>query len=260
MKKFFLCSLLALGVIACTHDFVEPQTPQEAEELTLLTRSDDGSTTPSNGDGIVLGQKLNNPYSVENMNNTVQGLYGPVDFFDPTHYYVRFLPQDSLDYNILLSDPNLILFDYPLDYEITQYGDYYHDPSIPEDEITWQYTVVPVNYQFPQMQYEILEECYIPYDDFEPSDLGADMNSINSNTSINSVSGVNSNTAINIDFEELERQAFINSGNGDMLLPQQPLTRANKATPWGSVYIYDDSNNSMIPLRGAMITTRVFLK
>ena len=254
MKKFYLCSLLALGVIACTHDFVEPQTLQEAEELTLLTRSDDGPTTPSNGDGIVLGQKLNNPYSVENMNNTIQGLYGPVDFFDPTHYYVRFLPQDSLDYNILLSDTTLILFDYPLDYEIAQYGDYYHDPSIPEDEITWQYTVVPVNYQFPQIRYEILEECFIPYDDFDPSDYGAEMNyNVSPNTNSNNVQ---------IDFSEVERQAFINSGNGHLLKSHNYRARSGKARSFGYVFIIKNSENecTLEPLEGIKVITRLIVK
>ncbi len=32
-----------------------------------------------------------------------------------------------------------IYFDYPLDYEITEYGDYYHDPSISLDKPTWLY-------------------------------------------------------------------------------------------------------------------------
>ena len=261
MRKILLCTLLALGVIACTKDFIEPQNPQ-APQLTS-TRSGDDSSTSNNEGEIVLGQKLNNPYSVENINNTVQGLYGPVDMFDATHYYVRFLPEDSLDYHILLSDTTLLLFDYPLDYEITQDGDYYHDPSIPEDEITWQYTVVPVTYQFPSIRYEILEECFIPYDDFEPEDYGASINSVpNTNISINGVdiATPNSNSAIqtiNIDFDELERQAIINSGNANMLTSNTRTTRSSssKARSKGEVHIYDNSKEQMVALEGVMVIT-----
>lgn len=80
----------------------------------------------------------------------------------PTELYVRFLPKDSTDLRILWEDEDLVLFDYPLDYEIAVEGSYYHDPDIPEDMPTWLYTAVPVDYVFPDVEYEILEECYIP--------------------------------------------------------------------------------------------------
>ena len=50
-------------------------------------------------------------------------------------------------------------FDYPLDYDIEVGGTYYHDPSIPEGQITWLYTTVKPDYEFPALQYEILEKC-----------------------------------------------------------------------------------------------------
>lgn len=77
-----------------------------------------------------------------------------------THVYVRFRPADIDQFDVLLSTmelQNLDLFDTPVDYEVTYEGDYYQDPSIPEEEITWQYAVVPPGFQFPAgIPYETL--------------------------------------------------------------------------------------------------------
>ncbi|MFQ6610653.1 MAG: hypothetical protein ACE5D7_07630 [Fidelibacterota bacterium] len=117
---------------------------------------------------IVLGQKRNNPYSVANMTTAWNNLYDP-DYTElpATHLYVRFLPQDMEDLKILydLEDSlNLDFDDYPLEYEILEDGDHYHDPSIPEDQPTWLYTVVAPDFVFPNIQYEILEQVILaPY-------------------------------------------------------------------------------------------------
>lgn len=122
----------------------------------------------------LLGEQLENPYSVENMKIALEELKNEsglksgndslelIDFeVKTTHLYVRFLPKDSLELQQLEKD-SLILFDYPLDYEIKEGGEYYHDPSIPENQITWQYTTVKADYQFTSgVVYEILEECFI---------------------------------------------------------------------------------------------------
>lgn len=120
------------------------------------------------GPEIVLGEKLNNPYSLSNMQaayeslvRTKSGEGADVEELEANCLYVRFLPKDSTDVAILQSS-NLELFDYPLDYDIEVEGDTYHDPSIPEGQITWHYTTVKPDFEFPNIEYEILEECYIP--------------------------------------------------------------------------------------------------
>ena len=125
---------------------------------------------------MVLGKQLENPYSVENMKKAYESLKSSgtlksvtTDTFKvvTNTLYIRFLPKDSSDLKTLWADTTIELFDYPMDYEIVEEGFYYHDPEIPECQPTWQYTSVPVNYQFPEVQYEIIEECYIPEDDEE---------------------------------------------------------------------------------------------
>ncbi len=122
----------------------------------------------------VLGKQLENPYSVENMKLALEELKkepqlksgdNSLEFIEfevkTTHLYVRFLPKDTLELQQLEKD-SLILFDYPLDYEIEKGGEYYHDPTIPEGQITWQYTTVKADYQFPaNIKHEIIEECFI---------------------------------------------------------------------------------------------------
>jgi hypothetical protein len=50
-----------------------------------------------------------------------------------THYYVKFMPQNEIDVEALFDDSTLILYDYPIDREILNNGNYHKDPSIFEN-------------------------------------------------------------------------------------------------------------------------------
>ena len=115
-------------------------------------------------DMIVLGDKLEDPYSVDNVIEAVSCLYptkaGRVDI-KPTDIYVRFLPKDEEEYDSLVS-LGILLIDHPIDYQVVREGDYYHDPSLEEDRITWQYAVVKPDFEFPDgIRHEVLDQCYI---------------------------------------------------------------------------------------------------
>lgn len=163
MKKKLALPVLLLLLVSCSENGtfeVQPESPiakvQEPEGM------------------MVLGEQLNNPYSVANMQKALETLSETrsdmSEDIEPNKLYVRFLPKDTADLSTL-DRLELQLFDYPLDYDILQEGDYYHDPSIPDSMPTWQYTTVDVDFDFPDIQYEILEECYIPeYDDDEDTE------------------------------------------------------------------------------------------
>ena len=69
----------------------------------------------------------------------------------------------------------LELFDAPMDYDVIQEGDYYQDPSIPDSSVTWQYAVVPTNFQFPTgITYQTLSQIHIPSDDYEAIETEAE--------------------------------------------------------------------------------------
>jgi hypothetical protein len=79
----------------------------------------------------------------------------------PTHNYVRFAPQ-NVDQLTELEESGMELFDVPLNYEVIEDGDFYQDPSIPEDQITFQYTLVAYGYPLPShIPYTILDQIYL---------------------------------------------------------------------------------------------------
>ena len=185
---------------------------------------------------MVLGEKLDNPYTTENMKSAFAALYPTKsrDAVKTSHLYVRFLPENEAEFDIL-TEAGLDLVDYPVDYEILVDGDYYHDPSIEDGEFTWQYAVVPEDFAFPDMRYEILDECCIT--EYDPSVRSED----------------------GIDWEAVEEEAFRLSGNGDML---QPATRAGKVNPSGRITIVDEQANGGKPVgvSGVRVRCNVFVK
>lgn len=199
-------------------------------------------------DKMVLGEKLNNPYSLSNMRSAYLDLIkskasseegSDIQQLQANCLYVRFLPKDSTDV-AALQDLHLELFDYPLDYDILVEGEYYHDPSIPEDEITWQYTTVSPDFVFPEIPYEILDECFIPDD--ESDDDG---------TKAMGIIGFSS---------ELEKLAILKAD-----LPEKfSLTPETKglfsgSKPSGTFRVYDDSRKTYIGIKGAKIRCHFFV-
>ncbi len=84
-----------------------------------------------------------------------------------THFYVKFKPQTVSDLN-KLDSLDLELYDYPLDREVIQDGDYWPEAytGIGPNEYPWLYTVVGSNFQFPSgISYQILASLNIPDDD-----------------------------------------------------------------------------------------------
>ena len=77
------------------------------------------------------------------------------------HLYVRFLPSDTIQTIQLEDDSALVLFDHPLLYDIEVMGQWYHDPELEGQAFTWLYTVVPVDYEFPAIEYEVLDELFM---------------------------------------------------------------------------------------------------
>lgn len=186
---------------------------------------------------IILGEKLEDPYSVKNITKALASLYptkaGYLDL-RPTNVYVRFLPENDGQYKALVA-AGLELIDHPVDYAILQEGDYYHDPDIDDDDITWQYTVVPSGTKFPEgIRYEILDDCYIPD---EESTKGPD----------------------GIDWKAVEKEAFRITGNESLYLLE---TKGAKVHPEGRITIEDDRANGGKPfgVAGVKVLCNSFVK
>ena len=125
---------------------------------------DDSGRFPDEGlqHGMIqLGEKLDDPYTVENMQKALVNVYGTkaerVDI-TATDHYVRFLPKDNDEY-MALQESGLYLLDHPMDYSIVKEGDYYQDPEVGDNAITWQYAVVPKDFELPEgVEVEYLDE------------------------------------------------------------------------------------------------------
>ena len=115
---------------------------------------------------LVLGKKLENPYTLENMakaQTRIPNIDRNNDIVEikTTDLYVRFLPKNAEEFNLLREDTTLELFSYPLDYEIKEAGDYYQDPTLPIDSSPWYYTAVSKDYAFKDVKHEIIEELFL---------------------------------------------------------------------------------------------------
>jgi hypothetical protein len=193
------------------------------------------TSTSSENEMVVLGRKLNNPYSVKSMQIAYNQLKNTEDEdnLEATHLYIRYLPQNEKEHNELLTDNNLELFDYPLDYEILEGGISYHDPSIPAGDITWQYCVVEVGYVFKEIQHETISELFIP-------------------ELIEEESGIFSESFVrNLVYKSLEL-----TGNLKSETTSQNGAEGTHWYPNGVIEVHDDIAGSSIPLEGVKVRAR----
>lgn len=188
---------------------------------------------------IVLGDRLENPYKTENMENALKSLYPTkADRVDlkSTNLYVRFLPANEQEYEAL-TDAGVEMVDHPLDYDILVDGDWYHDPQIPEHQMTWQYAVVEPDFDFPDIRYEIIDECYIAeHDTATRVDEG-------------------------IDWSAVERESFIMTGNADKLA-EISTKSSSKVAPSGRITIVDEHANGgkAFGVAGVRVSCNSFVK
>lgn len=202
-------------------------------------------SVPKTTTAIQIGKKIDSPLLLRNMQRAADSLTYRAQLrsgvsLSATHYYVRFLPADTAEYNRLVADKTLDFTSYPLDYEVSE-GDYYHDPSLPAEAITWQYTVVPVSYNLESfnIQYEKLEDLYILDDDLESEEL-----SIGNSSTLRS--------RISITWKDLVTESAIQTG----YISRQTLR--SKWTPSATIMAYDDLLNKYIPLQGVKVRIRYF--
>lgn len=173
MYKTFQTMAVLLAILICSC---------QKEESPLTGQVENHPTQPVLGGNMVLGRKLENPYSVENMRKAF-ALLSPQaksgigqdaeEVIQTTHYYIKFKPQNEQELDLLKCDSNLILYPYPLDYEILVYGEY-HDPEVPASQPTYQYASVVVGHPLPtEVAWEKLADLYIPdeYGDEEETQI-----------------------------------------------------------------------------------------
>ncbi len=233
-KIFYLCSLL-LFLNSCSDDeFGMEEKPSPVKKSSC---------------GVIsLGEKEESPLLLRNMQRAVDSLSARSGLkstivLKPTHYYVRFLPEDSAAYERVIKDTSLFVTSYPLDYEVSE-GETYHDPSVPEDKITWQYTVVPVDYDLSSINvhYEKLEDLYIQNEDLDSEEnVAVDGIQLKSGTSMSH----------KITWKQLVNES-ISQTTGET------NSLKSKWTPQATIRAYDDIVGGFIPLQGVKVRIRYF--
>ena len=225
MKKLIFLWPICLLVVACSQS-AWPDDPGRIPDQNLQHGM------------IQLGEKLDDPYTVENMQKALQNVYGTkaerVDI-TATDLYVRFLPKDNEEYTALL-ESGIYLLDHPMDYSIVKEGDYYQDPEVGNEAITWQYAVVPRDFTFPKgVKYEKLDEVYI------------------------SEHSATTRADEGIDWALVEKEAFRLTGNEALW---QESTKAESGTPSGRITIEDPlfSGGKPFGVAGVKVAANIFVK
>lgn len=151
MRTLVFFSLISLALISgCQKEDISPA---QISDPKITYRSGEGLT--------ILGNRLTNPFTVDNVRAAYAELYNDGQILNQTHKYVRFLPTSEAQIKTLV-DNFPVLDDTPMDYEIIYSGAYYHDPGRSESDFTWLYTVVPVNQSLPSgIQLEIIDDLIL---------------------------------------------------------------------------------------------------
>ena len=114
MKKL-LFILFSSILFSCSEDLGQPYVNIESEEM-AVTKSVSDFKESKFGLPMVLGEKLQNPYSIKSLQRASSKEKSIIGFtiqetdITPTHYYVRFFP-------------------FPLDHKIIEGGSFYRDPD-----------------------------------------------------------------------------------------------------------------------------------
>jgi hypothetical protein len=236
------------------------------------------STVASEEKGVAtqLGEKLDNPYSVANMKKALANLRKSklnakiiADDFEitTTHLYVKFTPKNEEELDLIKSDTTLVVYDYPLDYEVAVSGDYYRDPNISEDQPTPLYCSVKVDAQLVQgtgkvksnakvmenIEKTTLEELFIPDEEFDTEENGTTNKT--ANPAMRKINGKMVSVEL---IDALVEEALRITNNLDKPSTQNKTakTASSKWRPAGRIRVWDDYFQDYVGVEGVQVRAR----
>lgn len=230
--------------------------------------AEDGSLADSFQKPTILGARLTGfPYSVANMQQASINLTGVSTSIIENKWYVRFKPSNTNQLAIL-EDLDIDLFDYPLDYELIQEGDYYDDGVTPAEEIPWLYAVVDANFTPPAgITYELLQRMHVPADyRFENEAFRITGNNVDTAGCTSGVAAGSGPEVVALDEEcdcrskpsALSCDCRVQCGFNPCRTPLPPVPPVT--IPAGSITVTDNTINQNVGVRNARIIARRFLK
>jgi hypothetical protein len=245
MKNRYLVSLasvLALCIFSCSREEIKPLSGAN----NFSQKSDRNRVEGMERRPIVLGKRLINPYTFQNIKDAATELGTQINLaafnvnIRVNYKYVKLLPKNWEEYDQLKIDTSLMLFDYPLEYELSQ-GDYYHEVGVPDTLPTPQYSVVPVDYGPPAgIAMQVIDDLYLSEKD----------------------KGVSPEWLASDDYAKLETQSSVRTGNADTTGTDGQrvafLRIPKRYHPEGNVYVMFDngSNPTFRPVERQQIRAR----
>ncbi len=154
-------------IFSCQKEDIEKQPinskKQESSQKIVFNVSDQtiGTRTANATDETqtMLGALRQNPFTVEKMAEAHNNLYGTtLTELETTHLYVKFIPDDIEDIYSLIETEEFF-YDFPIEYEVIEMGDFYQE--LGEDELPDLYAILEVNFQFPDVAHEIIDELHL---------------------------------------------------------------------------------------------------
>ena len=163
MKKIIILGLISgiiLGWYGCQKDDIILNKTNNHKTPKLNAKVGNDTTTYT-----VLGQQRNNPYTLAKMTEAWNNIYSvnQITQLDATDVYIKFTPADFEEVKAL-QESDLILFDYPLDYEVIKMGDRYIPPGMTEMDMPVFYSVVKPEMDLSAFTHEVLADLFLaPY-------------------------------------------------------------------------------------------------
>ena len=232
---------------------------QLEEEQEALT--EEGSSSTELEGELILGDKLENPYSVANMqkaltalNQTSKSYTGKtlsMSEIEATHYYIKVLIENQEQLEAFETD-SINLSEIPMDVEIEQEGSYYEGEFLTEKkEKQWFYTAIPVDYQLPSdLTYEKLEDLFLQEEEDEEDQA------------LTASTGRSASSAISSDFlNDLEEEALKLTDNYEELEDEGVSSeRRKRKRPKGTITVYNTETGKNDPVVGIKVKTRRWFK
>jgi hypothetical protein len=198
-----------------------------------------------------------------------------------THYYIKFSPQDSLQYERIANDSILAVSDTPFEYDIDTEGAKYQDPDYEGTDFTYYYSVVPLNYQLPNnVPYENIANLHFTKEDLIPEgapetelqkvdffhDLNTEALKLTDNLEdekgqllylfVNSQGIEELLTWNEAQSRGLNLNELVINFNEDDYADEAKFWRRRKWWPDGTLTVYEDAINQNVGVMGAQINVR----
>lgn len=147
----------------CKKDITQSNTKviQTGQSNSLAMKTEEGNT--------ILGDKVANPYSLDNMKKAFAdlGLSDKASKLQANRIYVKLKPETHEQvYEFLNAEnQNWLISEYPIDRKVLSYGDFYVDAEAKDTILKPYYCVAFSVNDLPKVAYEILGYGYVPTDD-----------------------------------------------------------------------------------------------